>query len=138
MNSERNLVNFIANLQHQQWRVFYKNLKYMRTKIAKLLMTNFGTLMSLVITTPLWDNASVANSSRVWRRHNALKHEPAYEKPSELFKKFLSNFKATHESKHIYNCRYSNRGVDDVELKYPKATYPIIRTHPKANKIHFL
>jgi len=58
----------------------------------------------------------------------------AYEKLSAPFKKFLSNLKAVHESEHIYKGRYSDRGVDDAELKYPTAIHPIIRTHPETNK----
>ena len=58
----------------------------------------------------------------------------AYEKLSKPFEKFLSNLKAVHESEHIYKGRYSDRGVDDAELKYPKATHPVIRTHPETNK----
>ena len=58
----------------------------------------------------------------------------AYQKLSEPFKKFLSNLKAVHESEHIYKGRYSDRGVEDAELKYPTATHPIIRTHPETKK----
>jgi taurine dioxygenase len=58
----------------------------------------------------------------------------AYEKLSEPFKKFLGNLKAIHESEHIYKGRYSDRGVDDAKLDYPKAVHPIIRTHPETKK----
>ena len=58
----------------------------------------------------------------------------AYEKLSDPFKIFLSDLKALHESEHIYKGRYSDRGVADHNISYPKASHPIVRTHPETKK----
>ncbi len=58
----------------------------------------------------------------------------AYENLSEPFKKFLEGLSATHESEHIYKGRYSDRGVKDSDIVYPKAVHPLIRTHPETGK----
>ncbi len=58
----------------------------------------------------------------------------AYEKLSEPYKIFLTGLNAVHESEHIYKGRYSDRGVKDTEIRYPKAVHPIIRTHPITKK----
>lgn len=58
----------------------------------------------------------------------------AYEKLSEPIKMFLSDLNAIHESEHVYKGRYSDRGVVDKNIIYPKASHPIVRTHPETNK----
>ena len=58
----------------------------------------------------------------------------AYEKLSDPFKIFLCSLKALHESEHIYRGRYSDRGVADHKISYPKAIHPIVRTHPETKK----
>ena len=58
----------------------------------------------------------------------------AYKKLSKPFKKFLNDLTAIHESEHIYRGRYSDRGVKDSELQYPRAVHPIVRTHPVTKK----
>ena len=58
----------------------------------------------------------------------------AYERLSKPYKRFLKGLNAIHESEHIYKGRYSDRGVKDSDIKYPRAIHPIIRTHPVTKK----
>jgi taurine dioxygenase len=54
----------------------------------------------------------------------------AYEALSEPMKRFLDPLTATHDGEHVYRGRYRDRGVDDTGKVYPKASHPVIRTHP--------
>jgi len=58
----------------------------------------------------------------------------AYNKLSQPFKEFLLNLTAVHESEHIYRGRYTDRGVDESIIQYPRSTHPVIRTHPETGK----
>ena len=46
----------------------------------------------------------------------------------------LAGLTALHESEHVYRGRYSDRGVEDQGKRYPKATHPVIRTHPETGR----
>jgi len=58
----------------------------------------------------------------------------AYDALSEPMKQMLAGLTALHESEHIYRGRYSDRGVEDQGKVYPKATHPVIRTHPETGR----
>ena len=58
----------------------------------------------------------------------------AYERLSDQFKQFLNGLTAVHESKHIYQGRYNDRGVDDKEIFFPSAIHPVVRIHPETRK----
>lgn len=57
-----------------------------------------------------------------------------YDSLSDDIKEFLSGKFALHESQHIYQGRYSDRGIDDAGKKYPEAEHPIVRTHPETGR----
>ena len=42
---------------------------------------------------------------------------------------FLANLDANHESEHVYQGRYSDRGVED-KSEYPSSIHPIVASHP--------
>jgi len=58
----------------------------------------------------------------------------AYDALSSPVKTMLNGLTAEHESEHIYRGRYSDRGVDDAGMEYPKATHPVVRTHPETGR----
>ena len=58
----------------------------------------------------------------------------AYDSLSEPVKEMLSRMTATHESEHIYKGRYSDRGKNDSDIDCPRATHPVVRTHPQTGR----
>jgi taurine dioxygenase len=58
----------------------------------------------------------------------------AYDALSTPMKQMLRGLTALHESEHVYRGRYSDRGVEDRGKVYPKATHPVIRTHPDTGR----
>jgi taurine dioxygenase len=58
----------------------------------------------------------------------------AYSALSKPFREFLDGLTATHESEHIYAGRYTDRGVIDQDIYYPKAKHPVVRTHPDTGR----
>ena len=58
----------------------------------------------------------------------------AYDALSAPFQQMLAGLTALHESEHIYRGRYADRGVEDQGKRYPKATHPVIRTHPETGR----
>jgi len=58
----------------------------------------------------------------------------AYDALSGPIKQMLAGLTALHESEHIYRGRYADRGVEDQGKVYPKATHPVIRTHPETGR----
>jgi taurine dioxygenase len=58
----------------------------------------------------------------------------AYEALSAPMKQLLEGLSARHESEHVYRGRYSDRGVEDRDKVYPRATHPVIRTHPETGR----
>jgi taurine dioxygenase len=53
---------------------------------------------------------------------------------SAPMRRMLDGLTALHESEHVYRGRYSDRGVEDQGKVYPKATHPVIRTHPETGR----
>jgi taurine dioxygenase len=58
----------------------------------------------------------------------------AHDALSAAMKQMLGGLTALHESEHVYRGRYSDRGVEDRGKVYPKATHPVIRTHPDTGR----
>ena len=58
----------------------------------------------------------------------------AYDSLSEPVKEMLNRMTATHESEHIYKGRYSDRGKNDSDIDCPRATHPVVRTHPQTGR----
>ena len=58
----------------------------------------------------------------------------AYDALSAPITQMLAGLTALHESEHVYRGRYSDRGVEDHGKAYPKATHPVIRTHPETGR----
>ncbi|MEE2774843.1 MAG: TauD/TfdA family dioxygenase [Pseudomonadota bacterium] len=94
------------------------NGEFWHSDVSCDLEPPLGTMLQLQIVPQSGGDTMFANMNQ------------AYERLSDHFKKFLTGLSARHESEHIYRGRYSDRGVDDTEIEYPKAIHPIIRTHP--------
>ena len=58
----------------------------------------------------------------------------AYDSLSLPLREMLDHMTATHESEHIYKGRYSDRGRNDSEIDCPRATHPVVRTHPETGR----
>ena len=58
----------------------------------------------------------------------------AYDALSAPLRSMLDGLTAEHESEHVYRGRYSDRGVDDAGREYPRATHPVVRTHPETGR----
>ena len=58
----------------------------------------------------------------------------AYDSLSLPLREMLQHMTATHESEHIYKGRYSDRGRNDAEIDCPRATHPVVRTHPETGR----
>jgi len=58
----------------------------------------------------------------------------AYEDLSDRMQSFLSGVVAVHDGEQVYRGRYSDRGVDDSNITFPKSEHPIIRTHPETGR----
>ena len=58
----------------------------------------------------------------------------AYNELSNKYKNLLNGLIAIHESEHLYNGRYEDRGVNKDNIKTPVANHPLIRTHPITGK----
>ena len=58
----------------------------------------------------------------------------AYETLSKPMQQLLTGLTATHESRHVYPGRYSDRGQDDNEIECPSAVHPVVRTHPDTGR----
>ena len=58
----------------------------------------------------------------------------AYDSLSLPMREMLDHMTATHESEHIYKGRYSDRGRNDAEIDCPRATHPVVRTHPETGR----
>ncbi len=58
----------------------------------------------------------------------------AYETLSDPVKSLLSDLTATHESKHVYYDRYTDRGQNNSEINYPSASHPVVRTHQETGR----
>ena len=58
----------------------------------------------------------------------------AYNELSDKYKSLLNGLVAIHESEHLYNGRYEDRGVKRDNIQTPVANHPLIRTHPITGK----
>jgi taurine dioxygenase len=58
----------------------------------------------------------------------------AYETLSKPMQQLLTGLTATHESRHVYPGRYSDRGQDDKQIECPSAVHPVVRTHPDTGR----
>ena len=58
----------------------------------------------------------------------------AYDALSEKMKAFLYDCQALHESEHAFRGRYSDKGVTDDDMSFPKAIHPVVRTHPVSGR----
>jgi len=58
----------------------------------------------------------------------------AYESLSAPIREMLNGLTATHESRHVYPGRYSDRGQDDADIDCPSAVHPVLRTHPETGR----
>jgi taurine dioxygenase len=54
----------------------------------------------------------------------------AYDALSPRFKAFLEGLTATHSGDHVYRRTNALLGLDDRDKVFPKASHPIVRTHP--------
>jgi taurine dioxygenase len=58
----------------------------------------------------------------------------AYERLSPRMKTYLDGLTAIHDGEVYYRGRYVDRGVDDRGKIYPRASHPVIRTHPETGR----
>jgi taurine dioxygenase len=58
----------------------------------------------------------------------------AYEALSPRMKTYLEGLTATHDGEVYYRGRYADRGVDDRGKIYPRASHPVVRTHPETGR----
>ena len=58
----------------------------------------------------------------------------AYDALTNHYKNILQGLIGIHESEHLYEGRYSDRGQDDNQILMPTAKHPIVRTHPETGK----
>ena len=54
----------------------------------------------------------------------------AYDGLSDRMKAYLEGLTATHAGEHVYRGRYNDRDHDDSGRVYPRASHPVVRTHP--------
>ena len=58
----------------------------------------------------------------------------AYDALSDRFKALLDGLTATHDGEHVYRGRYRNLGADAAGRQYPRASHPVVRTHPATGR----
>ncbi|MBV9826631.1 MAG: TauD/TfdA family dioxygenase [Alphaproteobacteria bacterium] len=58
----------------------------------------------------------------------------AYDALSPKFKALLEGLTATHSGDHVYRRSNAIRGIDDRDRVFPKASHPIVRTHPVSGR----
>lgn len=58
----------------------------------------------------------------------------AYESLSAPMRKMFDGLTAMHQSRHVYEGRYSDRGQDDSMIECPTAVHPVVRTHPETGR----
>jgi taurine dioxygenase len=85
-------------------------------------MPPLGTMLQIHILPEIGGDTLFANMSA------------AYDALSAPLKRMLEGLTALHESEHVYRGRYSDRGVDDEGKTYPRASHPVIRTHPETGR----
>jgi taurine dioxygenase len=58
----------------------------------------------------------------------------AYDALSDRFKALLEGLTATHDGEHVYRGRYRHLGANDAGRSYPRASHPVVRTHPATGR----
>jgi taurine dioxygenase len=58
----------------------------------------------------------------------------AYDALSDRMKAYLEGLTALHDGEPQYRGRYADKGVDDVGKVYPRASHPVVRTHPDTGR----
>lgn len=57
-----------------------------------------------------------------------------YDSLSPALRAYLSTLTATHDGEPVYRSRNRQRGIDDSGRIYPRASHPVIRTHPETGR----
>ncbi|WP_368622281.1 TauD/TfdA dioxygenase family protein [Paraburkholderia sp. BR13444] len=57
-----------------------------------------------------------------------------YESLSPGFRRYLEGLSATHDGEPTYRERNRLRGIDDTGRRFPKASHPVVRTHPETGR----
>ncbi|MPW09013.1 taurine dioxygenase [Paraburkholderia sp. CNPSo 3155] len=57
-----------------------------------------------------------------------------YESLSPGFRSYLEGLSATHDGEPTYRQRNRLRGIDDSGRRFPKASHPVVRTHPETGR----
>ncbi|SAK98733.1 taurine dioxygenase [Caballeronia arationis] len=57
-----------------------------------------------------------------------------YESLSPGFRTYLQGLTATHDGEPTYRQRNRLRGIDDAGKTFPKASHPVVRTHPETGR----
>lgn len=58
----------------------------------------------------------------------------AYDALSDRMKDYLEGLTAVHDGEPQYRGRYADKGVDDAGKVYPRASHPVVRTHPDTGR----
>jgi taurine dioxygenase len=54
----------------------------------------------------------------------------AYDALSDHMKRYLEGLSATHDGGPNYRDRAARAGINDADRQYPRASHPVVRTHP--------
>lgn len=57
-----------------------------------------------------------------------------YESLSAPLQRYLGELTATHDGEPVYRARNRLRGIDDAGKTFPKASHPVVRTHPESGR----
>lgn len=57
-----------------------------------------------------------------------------YESLSPGLRAYLEGLTATHDGEPTYRQRNRLRGIDDTGKRFPKASHPVVRTHPETGR----
>lgn len=57
-----------------------------------------------------------------------------YESLSPGLRRYLEGLTATHDGEPTYRQRNRLRGIDDTGKTFPKASHPVVRTHPESGR----
>jgi taurine dioxygenase len=58
----------------------------------------------------------------------------AYDALSPRMQAYVEGLTATHDGEPYYRGRYADKGVDDRGKVYPRASHPVVRTHPETGR----
>lgn len=57
-----------------------------------------------------------------------------YDSLSPGLQRYLEELTATHDGEPVYRIRNKLKGIDDAGKTYPKASHPVVRTHPESGR----